>query len=200
MVTYDQIEKVNEQLKLTPIKGKQYVEVNQRIKAFRMLHPNGTLTTEIIALENGVVTMKASALDEEGKLIATGYAQEKESSSYINKTSFIENCETSAIGRALGMCGLGVDTSVASAEEVENAINNQNQEQEVSNKKQEVAPANEKQFVGINKIRECLKMSKDELNERCNKQFGCNTKDINQWQANDLLKELTNELKGKAEK
>ncbi|MCQ2771082.1 MAG: hypothetical protein MJ236_04705, partial [Clostridia bacterium] len=51
--------------------------------------------------------------------------QEKESSSFINKTSFIENCETSAVGRALGFAGIGSKTSIASAEEVRNAINNQ---------------------------------------------------------------------------
>ena len=59
-------------------------------------------------------------------LLAKGTAQEKENSSFINKTSFIENCETSAVGRALGMLGIGIDTSVASYEEVANAIENQN--------------------------------------------------------------------------
>jgi hypothetical protein len=58
-------------------------------------------------------------------VLGTGTAYEKESSSFINKTSYIENCETSAVGRALGMCGFGIDVSVASAEEVQNAINNQ---------------------------------------------------------------------------
>ena len=52
-------------------------------------------------------------------------AEEKETSSYINKTSYIENCETSAVGRALGFIGLGSENSIASLEEVANAINNQ---------------------------------------------------------------------------
>ena len=69
--------------------------------------------------------MRAMVCGEDGKLLGTGTAQEKETSSFINKTSFIENCETSAVGRALGMCGFGIDTSIASAEEVQNAINNQ---------------------------------------------------------------------------
>lgn len=125
MITYENIEKANKILKTTDIKGKDYIEVNQRVKAFRMVHPNGTITTDIVSLENGVVLMKASIIDGEGKLIATGYAQEKESASFINKTSYIENCETSAVGRALGMCGFGIDTSIASAEEVKNAMANQ---------------------------------------------------------------------------
>jgi hypothetical protein len=125
MVTFEQIKKANESIKTTDIKGKDYAEVNQRIKAFRMVYPNGSITTDIIALENGIVTIKAMIANEEGAIIATGYAQEKESSSYINKTSYIENCETSAVGRALGFCGFGIDTSVASYEEVANAIHNQ---------------------------------------------------------------------------
>ena len=69
--------------------------------------------------------MKASIHDEEGRLLGTGTAYEKEGSSNINKTSYIENCETSAVGRALAMCGLGIDLSVASFEEVQNAIEQQ---------------------------------------------------------------------------
>lgn len=119
------IAKANEGIKTTDIKGKQYSEVSQRIKAFRLVHPSGCITTEIIDMDNGIVTMKASVFDEQNHLLGTGFAQEKENSSFINKTSYIENCETSAIGRALGMCGYGVDVSVASAEEVQNAIHNQ---------------------------------------------------------------------------
>lgn len=129
MATFEQIAKANEAIKTTDIKGKDYAEVNQRIKAFRMVHPNGAITTDIISLENGVVTMKATIYDDELRVIGTGTAQEKESSSFINKTSFIENCETSAVGRALGMCGFGIDVSIASYEEVANAIENQNKEE-----------------------------------------------------------------------
>ncbi len=126
MIKFEDIQNANNTIKTTPIKGKNYAEVNQRIKAFRMCYPNGSITTEIISLENGVVTMKSTVQDEEGKILGTGLAFEKESSSFINKTSFIENCETSAVGRALGMCGFGVDVSIASYEEMANAVENQN--------------------------------------------------------------------------
>ena len=124
----------NEQIKTTDIKGKDYAEVNQRIKAFRMIYPQGIINTEMVSNENGVCIFKAMVgyYDEEGteRLLGTGTAYEKENSSFINKTSYIENCETSAIGRALGMAGCGIDVSVASAEEVQNAINNQEVTQE----------------------------------------------------------------------
>lgn len=128
-ITFDDIQKANETIKTTDIKGKEYAEVNQRIKAFRMLHPTGTIETEMLSNENGICIFRAIVLDEEDNLLATGTAYEKENSTFINKTSYIENCETSAVGRALGMCGFGIDTSVASAEEVQNAIANQNKKE-----------------------------------------------------------------------
>lgn len=120
-----QIIDANNVCSTTDIKGKDYVMVNQRVKAFRMVYPNGRIETEIISLNNGTVTFKATVYDGTGYILANGYAQEKESSSFINKTSFIENCETSAIGRALGFCGFGIDSSIASYEEVANAMKNQ---------------------------------------------------------------------------
>lgn len=127
-ITWEKLVKVNKAIKPVDIKGKDYAQVNDRIKAFRELCPNGTITTDIIELANGVVTMKATVYDEEGKVLGTGLAQEKESSGYINKTSYIENCETSAVGRALGFAGIGVDGSMCSAGELVNAITNQNKE------------------------------------------------------------------------
>lgn len=143
MITFEQIKDANKSIKTTKIKNKDYAEVNQRIKAFRMCCPNGSITTEILQLAEGVVTIRATVCNEEGAILGTGIAQEKESSSFINETSFIENCETSAVGRALGMCGFGIDTSVASAEEVANAIHNQ----EMPNKKRLLALLKE---MGIN--------------------------------------------------
>lgn len=138
MITFEDIKKANDTIATTDIKGKDYAEVNQRIKAFRMVYPEGTINTEIISLENGVCTMKATAMNE-GKILGTGFAQEKEGSTFINKTSYIENCETSAVGRALGMCGFGIDTSVCSAEELQNALNNQNKPETKSKPKIEYA-------------------------------------------------------------
>jgi hypothetical protein len=135
MYTWEQIEKANSLCKTTPVKDKPYVEVNQRIKAFRSICPGGAILTEMLSNENGVCVFKATICDEEMRVLGTGTAYEKETSSYINKTSYIENCETSAVGRALGMCGFGIDTSIASAEEVQNAILNQEPKQEAKQEK-----------------------------------------------------------------
>ena len=95
------LKEANDTLAKVDIKGKDYVPVSERIKAFRTIYPRGQILTEIIGLDNGVCTMKASVYDDEGHLLGTGHSQEKEGSTFINKTSFIENCETSCIGRAL---------------------------------------------------------------------------------------------------
>lgn len=126
---YKDIERVNKEMNTTDIKGKEYVEVNQRIKAFRKLFPEGTIETDILKLEGTICVIKAT-IKIGDKILGTGIAYENEGSTFINKTSYIENCETSAVGRALGMLGLGIDTSVASAEEVQNAINNQDPTEE----------------------------------------------------------------------
>lgn len=164
MCNWEEIQKANETIKTTDIKGKDYAEVNQRIKAFRMVYPNGSITTEIVSLVDGVVTMKTTIKDNEGNVLSTGYAYEKENSTFINKTSFIENCETSAVGRALGMCGFGIDTSVASAEEVRNAIENQKPNNQP---KDETKPQQNKQ----------TKPHKDELVKFC-KENNLNMNDI----------------------
>jgi len=107
-------------MKKIDIKGKDYVMVNERIKFFREKYANGSIITEIVNMQDGVCVFKASIIVDD-KVIAVGHAYEKDGSSFINKTSYIENCETSAVGRALGILGIGIDTSVASFEEVENA-------------------------------------------------------------------------------
>lgn len=123
-MTFEELQKANQSIATTNIKGKEYAEVNQRIKAFRMVYPEGCIKTELVSNADGVCVFKAEVYDGDN-LIGTGHAYERESSSFINKTSYIENCETSAVGRALGMCGFGIDTSVCSAEELNNAIINQ---------------------------------------------------------------------------
>ena len=147
-MTYEDIQRANESINATLLKnektGKEigyYAEVNQRIKAFRMLYPEGFIKTELKKLENGFCLITAYvgyyekqpfpvAIESKTPLmieiiLGTGTAYEKENSTFINKTSYIENCETSAVGRALAMCGFGIDKSIASAEEVINAVNNQ---------------------------------------------------------------------------
>lgn len=108
------------------IKGKAYVLVSDRIKHFHETYKDGSIISELLLDDDGRCVFKAT-IYVAGETRATGHAYEKEGSSFINKTSYLENCETSAIGRALGIFGIGIDDSVASYEEVANAIQQQNE-------------------------------------------------------------------------
>ena len=126
MATYEEIRAANATIKTTAIRGKDYAEVNQRIKAFRMVYPMGYIMTELVSDGGGICLFRAT-VGVGDTVLGTGTAFERQDASPINKTSYIENCETSAVGRALGMAGFGIDTSVASAEEVDSAIRQQEQ-------------------------------------------------------------------------
>ena len=118
-------------MKTVNIKGKNYVMVNERIKHFRENFKDWSLTSELVSLTDDSCVIKAIVSDENGRVMATGFAQENRESSMINKTSFVENCETSAWGRALGNLGIGIDDSIASAEEVDMAIKKQDRQNSI---------------------------------------------------------------------
>lgn len=128
-IKYEDIEKANQQVNPTEIKGRMYMEVHQRIKAFRMVFPMGFIKSEMLSNENGICIFRAE-VGVDDVVLGVGHAYEKEGSTFINKTSYIENCQTSAVGRALGMAGFGIDASIASAEEVANAIANQTEDKQ----------------------------------------------------------------------
>ena len=110
-------------MKKIQIHGKDYVMVKDRIIFFNENFPNGSITTELKATDNSFIFKSKITPDvENSSRYFTGHAEEIIGSSQINKTSALENCETSAIGRALGCMGIGVDESFASADEVKNAM------------------------------------------------------------------------------
>ena len=113
--------------KTVNIRGKKYVEVKERVKYFRQekAFEGWTIATEFPLLSDEQCMCKAVVADTAGRVISTGHAHEVQANGNINKTSYIENCETSAIGRALAVMGIGVDDSMASAGEVSDAISQQ---------------------------------------------------------------------------
>jgi hypothetical protein len=106
------------------IHGKEYKTVALRIQEFREKHPDFTIQTDLVEANDTLVVMKAT-ISAGGMVIATGYAEEVRTASKINRTSALENAETSAVGRALAFFGLG-GSEIASADEVANAISQQN--------------------------------------------------------------------------
>lgn len=146
-----------------------YVAVNERIEKFYEKYPQGSIETEIVYNDNGQVIFKAYAYrDKEDTRPATGHAMEKEGSSFINKTSHIENCETSAVGRALAMLGFEIKKSIASKEEVENAQLQQEEEKKISKTQEEA----------LDKAIENRKISDDVVEKILNKYGYSNTAEI----------------------
>ena len=149
------------------IHGKQYATVAQRLQEFRKRYPLAQITTHLEKDEDNIVIFSC-AIWIDGVVVATGWAEEIRGSSNINKTSALENCESSSVGRALAFMGFGIDGSIASAEEVENAIEVQAVMDEKLSKKQEKAIETylEKQKNGGELLQKLLNKAKvDHLNE-----------------------------------
>ena len=108
------------------IRGKMYAMVNTRVKIFRKhFASESRIKTEMIHNDLEKVSMKATVfIKDNGEWVelGNGHAEEFRADSNVNKNSAVENCETSAIGRALASCGLSGD-EYASSFEVENAMN-----------------------------------------------------------------------------
>lgn len=112
------------------IHGREYKTVALRVAEFKERHPEWSIVTELVSADDETVVMKALVMDQDQRIRGTGYAEEKRSASKINKTSAMENAETSAIGRSLAACGFA-GTEFASADEVANAIAQQNIDEQV---------------------------------------------------------------------
>lgn len=108
-------------LKTITIKGKDYVQVVDRIKAFRELpqFKDWSIETSVcVDSEYNNATATCAIRDPEGRIRSTGSAWENRSNGHINKTSFVENAETSAVGRALGLLNVGLTEEICSADEI----------------------------------------------------------------------------------
>ena len=106
------------------IHGKEYQTVAYRVGKFREKFPDYRLITEVLHRDEACVVMLARIADQNGNVLATGHSEEYRNDGNINKTSALENSETSAIGRALAALGIG-GTEFASADEVARAVSGQ---------------------------------------------------------------------------
>lgn len=101
------------------IRGKEYVTVAERVDLFRKVCPTWSIITRVDEQTDERVTVHAAIVSEDGRTLATGHAEEYRAASSINRTSALENCETSAVGRALAFLGYTGDArSLASADEM----------------------------------------------------------------------------------
>ena len=114
--------------KAIDIKGKAYILVADRIIFFNENYPNGMIRTHLLSTPDAeMVVIKAQVIPDTASetRFFTGHSQAKWGEGFINKTSALENAETSAVGRALAMMGIGVIDSVASVDEIKKAESNE---------------------------------------------------------------------------
>lgn len=112
--------------KAVKIQGKDYVLVSDRVLYFNEQFENGCIETKLLSdVGSDLVVVQAIVTPDVGvpTRVFTGYSQEKVGDGFINKTSALENAETSAVGRALAMMGIGVIESIASVDEITKANN-----------------------------------------------------------------------------
>ena len=111
---------------IVKIHGREYKTVALRVNEFResAIYKGWSIMTEIVKIDDDQCVIKTQIVNPESKIVATGHAQEFRKASQINGTSYVENCETSSIGRALACLGLA-GSEFASANEVVNAIHQQ---------------------------------------------------------------------------
>ncbi len=111
------------------IHGKLYKTVALRVQEFRNDHPDWCISSKVLSAAE-LVQVKTTIKDHDGRTVATGHAEELRGSTNILKTSALETCETSSVGRALAFLSYG-GTSIASAEELSNALQQQKEAEQV---------------------------------------------------------------------
>lgn len=105
----------NADIQYIAVHGKDYAEVKEKVRAFRRVFPEGSIATKIIEVDENHCIFKASVFNENGSLLAEGHAQETYATTKF-KDSMLEIAETSAIGRALGVLGIGIKGGIDSAD------------------------------------------------------------------------------------
>ncbi len=104
--------------KAIDFKGKKYVLVSDRVLYFNDAYKEGSITTELVSTPDAATVIVKATVKPNDKQTFTGYSQATWGEGYINKTSALENAETSAVGRALAFMGIGVIESIASLDEI----------------------------------------------------------------------------------
>ena len=101
-------------MKTINIKGKEYVPVVERVKEAHIQDKEVEIITDVVEFGNRV-SVKATVTFKGKKF--TGHSQAQYKDGMMGDVA-LEVAETSAVGRALGFAGIGIDTGIASADEM----------------------------------------------------------------------------------
>ena len=175
--------------KAIDIKGKKYVLVSDRVLYFNETYPNGSIVTQrIMTEETWIEIFKATVTPDcsHPERYFTGYSQARWWDGFINKTSALENAETSATWRALAMMWIGVIDSIASLDEINKAEN--------TAKTQKKSYVKESWFQAamnnLDFIKECL--DEDDFINKIKNKYEMD--ELQEWQLRKRYNDIVNEV------
>lgn len=179
-----------------------YIPVNERLEQFYSQHPEGRVLTALIEhdKEAGFILMRAEIYrnQDDASPASTGHAFESRGEGFVNRTSYIENCETSAVGRALALMGYEIKRGIASREEMQKV-------ERMSTPLQAVKPPGEREtliggvknaFTLLNKAGDVPPWTPKLMNEFAIKNFGVKVDDLELEPLRDMIKILSLRLDG----
>ena len=144
-------EAMNEQHGIEQKGGKKYLEVKHRVTLFRKYYGmEYGIVTILLEANDKFVRMQARIVNAEGKVIGSGTAEEHRNEGYVNRTSAVENCESSAVGRALASLGLH-GSEYASSNEMEAVVRKTKNLEEQEKKEPDPEPAPGANWMDVNK-------------------------------------------------
>lgn len=174
--------------KAIDIKGKKYVLVSDRVLYFNETYPNGSIVTQRIMTEETWIEIFKSTVTPDcshPERYFTGYSQARWWDGFINKTSALENAETSATWRALAMMWIWVIDSIASLDEINKAEN--------TAKTQKKSYVKESWFQAamnnLDFIKECL--DEDDFINKIKNKYEMN--ELQEWQLRKRYNDIVNE-------
>jgi hypothetical protein len=182
------------------IHGKDYTEVRDRIPQFLASYPEGSILTEVFwhsADFDKVCIMATVKTKEVGGQMFTGLAYEERDNNVnqVNGTSWVENCETSAIGRALANMNIGVTQNRPSAEEMRKVERMKEQPKTTPEGKKDIFDDSELKKKAIQAINKCKTV--EELAKVETRVFDyLSTGDILQTTADELNSLIKEKIKG----
>lgn len=172
------------------IHGKDYITVAERLITFHKKYPNSKIETVVDYPDTETVRCKATVWPDTDNQFRcfTGHAEENRKATMINKTSAVENCETSAVGRALAMLGISIDKGIASAEEIQIAKN-----KELAGKEKSEKPTKQ-QLDEIERLRNEANLTVADLSKGVRTHYGISYTALTSTQADGVITMLKKKM------
>ena len=161
-----------------------YETVEERLVRWHAAYPDSQIITIMVHYDAKTVVFRAEGLMD-GRIIACGHAEEVLGSSPVNKTSFVENCETSAIGRMIGNSPIGTKPGARPSRQEMAKVERQGATIQPLTAHGGLATA--KQLGFIKKLAKDRGLSDEQLFDECQERYGALPEMLTARQASQLI-------------